>query len=640
NNDFVDVFTIGVLDPAAAPPPGITRWPAKGEVFASAALINRIGSSSFIERYGTLVGTIETAALADPGERILYVGAEANRMDPDRSYVISSFGDVVSQNETGYFGSAFYQQVEWHFYVGLSLFGLAPALVLGFTALRLGNERRIGRLATLRIIGAPPAVLRRLTARTIAAPTLIGVAVAVFGGALACLGTWWLPFSHFAVVGTDLRRMLWTFPLIGLLVATAFISYGWYMFRARAARPQGTRPVVDTRRAALWPLAVLCLIVLAAFWLFEQIYPVDPGAATMVVVGCGALAVAFASGATAALVRIAAHLLIAFGTRRSAPAALLVGRDLQVLSKPIIRTSVGLCAAMIIGVQVAVWAAVPDVAFREAKSIQQQNAGKVLTVGVVPNPAELRQIDADLPAGAVMLLSDPQLKVVSGTCAALQAVIGVCDGAVPGQTPLAQARLWFDTTWQVAQYDSPESVPRTEAIELGIFAADGQPLNQDQVATAFHKHVAPPLSVEPPLQGWVVGAKIDVDHARWFQIGGVLAVGLVAIAGSFAMHTESTRLARRFASLGVLVDKTATYRSLAFGIAGLPLALAGLNGIVTAMGLVAAPILNPTSDAAAPKGLLFALPIIVAVLTACMAGLTGRTLRLKAACWVVGEEED
>src|SRR5690554_1537707 len=153
---YVDVISVGVLDSSAPPPPGLSRWPEPGQVFASDTLLAREGAQDFLSRYGDVVGTVDVAGLADPGERLAYVGADPALMDPERSFLIGGFGREAGSRpgDMGYLGSALYQQSRTGFWFGLSLFGVAPALIMTVVVARLGGERRDRRLAVLAILGA------------------------------------------------------------------------------------------------------------------------------------------------------------------------------------------------------------------------------------------------------------------------------------------------------------------------------------------------------------------------------------------------------------------------------------------------------------------------------------------------------
>src|SRR5690606_5421412 len=141
---YVDVISVGVLDSSAPPPPGLSRWPEPGQVFASDTLLAREGAQDFLSRYGDVVGTVDVAGLADPGERLAYVGADPALMDPERSFLIGGFGREAGSRpgDMGYLGSALYQQSRTGFWFGLSLFGVAPALIMTVVVARLGGERR------------------------------------------------------------------------------------------------------------------------------------------------------------------------------------------------------------------------------------------------------------------------------------------------------------------------------------------------------------------------------------------------------------------------------------------------------------------------------------------------------------------
>ena len=244
--DYVDVVFLAPFDTSASPPPGLTRWPRPGEVMASPALLGARGGRALAETYGTVAGTITDAGLADPGERLAYVGVTQEQVGPSMS--ASGFGkrpqtprEAIDMN-TSWFSLVSYMQPITAWWVCIALFLLAPALVFSFVAVRLGAERRERRIAVLRTVGASPVAVRAAITREVLPPALLGAGVAFGLSLLACAGTWRLPFLHQWVVGSDLR------PVVGWYLASAVLAGlvpavgALLAYRARHTSPFGTRP--------------------------------------------------------------------------------------------------------------------------------------------------------------------------------------------------------------------------------------------------------------------------------------------------------------------------------------------------------------------------------------------------------------
>ncbi|MFC3494588.1 FtsX-like permease family protein [Glycomyces rhizosphaerae] len=180
----VDLAAIGDDAPV---PPGMDAFPAPGEVWlspAAADLLEDVPESDFLARYGDVevAGELGPEALAHPNELVAVVGRDA--ADPVMTAERSN-ADSVSPMEFSTFagGSA---DVVYGFYMILMVLAAilmaVPAAVFGAAAARLTVSRRDERLATLRLIGATPGQVMRLT--------LIETTLAAVAGALAGTLAW------------------------------------------------------------------------------------------------------------------------------------------------------------------------------------------------------------------------------------------------------------------------------------------------------------------------------------------------------------------------------------------------------------------------------------------------------------------
>ncbi|MDR0504724.1 MAG: hypothetical protein LBG70_02800, partial [Bifidobacteriaceae bacterium] len=301
----VEVMAFDVTDPVAPPPVGIDRWPEAGEVFVSAALANMTGSDNFVARYGRLAGMIAVNALADPGERLAYVGRVG--MSADRAYPIAGFGQSRTSSDTGYFGTALYQQREMNILVGILVFGLIPGLLLYASTIKLDIERRQARLTVLRSLGATPGQVRRVVLAQVLPPVLWGAGTATVLSGLASLTTWRLPGLHFYLVGGDLRPWLWLVPLAASLATVIGCGMAMFTHRQRLNSVNTPRPHPQVKAAARWPAGgVICLII-AANALYYQLFRSDPALAALLALICAGATLAFISGVTALALRVVAN---------------------------------------------------------------------------------------------------------------------------------------------------------------------------------------------------------------------------------------------------------------------------------------------------------------------------------------------
>lgn len=176
-----DVITrrdLAVTDPSGLAVPDLPTLPGPGEYLASPALAERIAERPAAElgdRYGDPVGTLPPGLLSDPGALVVLVGGEPQAL-AERGAVLTE--DLTGSPPLG--GHALYRAV-------LLIGGLAVLIPLvQFLAIvtGLGASARRHQVATLRVLGATPGLVRRLVALETGVTALVG--------ALAGVGLWWL----------------------------------------------------------------------------------------------------------------------------------------------------------------------------------------------------------------------------------------------------------------------------------------------------------------------------------------------------------------------------------------------------------------------------------------------------------------
>ncbi|RPK54047.1 FtsX-like permease family protein [Streptomyces sp. ADI96-02] len=252
---------------AKAPlPPGLDRFPAKGEMIVSPALRELLKSDPgalLRERLpGAIVGTMGEAGLVGSGELVFYRGADglASRLDSETSRAerVDGFGIKNSGKDQSD-----------PILILLSLVGLVvllmPVAVFIAAAVRFGGDRRDRRLAALRLVGADSRMTRRVAAGEAMAGSLLGL---VFGAGFFLVarqlagGVELLGYSVFP-------SYLNPSPLLALLVAvavpTAAVLVTLIALRGVVIEPLGVVRAGRPARRRLWwrlllPLAGLALL--------------------------------------------------------------------------------------------------------------------------------------------------------------------------------------------------------------------------------------------------------------------------------------------------------------------------------------------------------------------------------------------
>lgn len=340
--DRVDGRPLQVVDlvdprPGAAPPPGLARMPAPGQVWVSpalATLLRQLPADELADRLpGAPTGVITDAGLRDPEELVAVVG----RAGPlEGASPVTGFGPVP-----GFSTIEVYRQLT---YVAVALM-IFPVLSLLGASARLTAARRVERLATLRLLGASTGQV------TVAAVTEV-TAVAAVAAVVGVAGQWLLAPALAAIelggsgwYADDLRPSL---PVMaGIVVGVGLL--------ATAAAVGGMRQVV------VGPLGVVrrqrpgsarlvrLLVVVAGVAVFAVANAARQSAAaniTGLVFGIGILALF----GTVSVVGPLVVRLIGNGLVRSArsPAKLLAGRRLLDDPRAAFRPLAGLTLAVFV----------------------------------------------------------------------------------------------------------------------------------------------------------------------------------------------------------------------------------------------------------------------------------------------------
>ncbi|GAB3996966.1 hypothetical protein GCM10029992_18540 [Glycomyces albus] len=177
---------LAALDESAPVPPGLDAFPEPGRIWLSPALadlLEGVPEEDFLARYGgEVAGELGDEALAHPNELVAVVGRAADSpvMSAERFNQ-----DMISPRVVGGFDSGtssflygFYQVLM----VMATVLMVVPVVIFGAAAARLTVARRDERLAALRLVGATPGQVVRLT--------MIETTLAALAGAIAGTAAW------------------------------------------------------------------------------------------------------------------------------------------------------------------------------------------------------------------------------------------------------------------------------------------------------------------------------------------------------------------------------------------------------------------------------------------------------------------
>ncbi len=250
--------------PRAPLPPGVERFPAKGEMVVSPALQELLESDSgalLRERLpDRIVGTIGESGLIGPAELAFYQGAEglAPHIDSGRIVRIDGYGDPNATSERS-------DPVLLLLILVVFVVLLMPVVVFIAAAVRFGGERRDRRLAALRLVGSDSGMTRRIAAGEALAGAMLGL---VFGAGFFLAGrrlAGTAEVFHISVFPSYLSPS----PLLALLVAvavpTAAVLVTLLALRGVVIEPLGVVRAGRPPRRRLWwrlllPLAGLAML--------------------------------------------------------------------------------------------------------------------------------------------------------------------------------------------------------------------------------------------------------------------------------------------------------------------------------------------------------------------------------------------
>jgi hypothetical protein len=261
--------------PRAPLPPGLSEFPAKGEMVVSPALKELLASDSgklLRERLPyRIAGTIGEQGLVGSQELAYFAGGQglADRLDSASGARIDSFGnpDLVPSDP--------WDPVLLLLVLVVFVVLLMPVAVFIAAAVRFGGERRDRRLAALRLVGSDSRMTRRIAAGEALAGSLLGL---VLGTGFFLLGRQLaasFEVFHVSVFPSYLNPSPLLAALVALAVPTAAVLVTLLALRGVVIEPLGVVRTAKPARRRLWWRLLLPLGGLAM--LFPMIGQGDDG---------------------------------------------------------------------------------------------------------------------------------------------------------------------------------------------------------------------------------------------------------------------------------------------------------------------------------------------------------------------------
>lgn len=353
----VDLAPIADTPEDGAPtssPPGMARFPAAGEVFASpamAALLAETPDDELGDRYpGVLAGTIGGRGLAYDAELVVVVGHPAGALvatgvdeakyPPPLSQVAD--GDVVPIAGFAWRGNDpdidQYQTLARMAAVLL----VVPTFLLVGAAARLTASQREQRLAVLRLVGATPAVVVGLAALETLVAAVVGTALGIAGYLLVLPLAANIPLGGGSFPVADLRFGVEALVATLVIVPLAAAASALVALRKVVVGPLGVTRRTKPRRPNLLRFAVVP--VAWALFMSSAASMRDGGSSAGALVGLGAVIATLA--VVGPWIAWIVGALLTAGARH--PAALIAGRRIGADPRGAYRTVSGMVLAGLI----------------------------------------------------------------------------------------------------------------------------------------------------------------------------------------------------------------------------------------------------------------------------------------------------
>ncbi|MFG2987334.1 FtsX-like permease family protein [Streptomyces sp. NPDC048258] len=553
--DYADGQAISVvflepLQPGASPPPGLERWPERGESFLSPRAVEHAGGA-LVSRYGTMAGIIGRDGLAEPDELLVYARSPVEGIFDETSHstLISGFGRPDSQFIDYFTVSHQFERSSGDLWVLLLLFTVMPAAASLMVVIRGGAEMRDRRISMLEALGASRASRLLVVIGEAALPVLAG---SLLAAAAAWATTVWdtsLPFTRHTVSAGDLAPLrVWT-PLL-ILVAAALVLGISALRYARPPKRTTTRPqqTKDASGRTVWVLcamgSVLCLY---GTWRADGPGRVVFFFGAMLVLGVLPSLGGRLSGSLGSAIA-------SLSIRRGDAAGLIAGRWLA--ARPVVLAV--LSAAMIVGLGLTTLGQVvtsqlegPEIAAKHLSGATNRNAVLINASG---NPARFDQLRQQLPDyPSALMYREGDRTVLSADCKSLaffgtlptcpetttELTEAVKDIGVTPRTALAVLGLAPD---RVSITSRDPGITNPENVSLVVFNTSGG-AGADRIWAAAYRTLGFPM-LEVPVESGMLGAQARADYVKWVldsALVGLLALVLAGIVGAASVFDDQAR---------------------------------------------------------------------------------------------------
>ena len=260
---LIDQIDVAAAGPGAPIPPGMSRLPGPGQYFASPELVSLLRSQPADElrdRYpGRLVGTIGSAGLPSPNSLIIVIGHNVGQLSKQPAAI--EIG-AIHRDLANCYGcqSVVGSGPDLEFIlVGGAVALVLPILILIATASRLSAVRREERFASMRLVGATPHQISKISAVEAVIAALAGVVLG-FGLFFAVRPL----LYHVPITGAPLAQGDLSLHVVDILIAVVGVPIAAVVSARLALRRVQISPLGVTRRIRKRPPRIVRIVPLLA----------------------------------------------------------------------------------------------------------------------------------------------------------------------------------------------------------------------------------------------------------------------------------------------------------------------------------------------------------------------------------------
>lgn len=633
------IVYIEPLAPEAPLPPGLSQWPAPGEVIASPALLEAGEPEGIDSRYGKVAGVIAAEGLATPTEKLAYVRPALGMLDKSVMYQVAGFG---ASTDVGMLGDAVDRQPAWRFIVAFLLtVGLATAIVASF-GVRSSLERRRYENTVLLTIGYTRCERVFWQWGKLRGPFALGVFLGALVSSVPFVTDISLPARNFVVQSRDMHAFAIPTAVFVLAMIGLYLFVAVYLSVSQPRQFSFNRPVANdkpfSKRKAIVCFAATPAAVVLMFILNKTGVPV----LFLLYVLALCVVIFTLPDLLALLVSRWAGSIRNKGRNQNNPGSIIGAANLQCGGAAAVKFSYLMSVILIISAQVLMLLIARAHSNYEALARHQHFEHKVVEIRMMPDA------DASLAVQPMRELQQliPQSRIVVFRDALAKENNPVFEIATQTDD-LASHDLHIDAVaWEYLRVVSPpgqdiqesaidfDAMVRSMEADRGdwdvvywfaVLAPERGTVSVELVKEFVGNQAAPMWRVDSPDTGAYVGTALGVRQASWVGWLGIVALGVTLIGVVVVLIEDSAKVARVMAPLTVLMGAPRTlYRAIGVRFI-VPVAI-GLG-----VGILLAFMLGSALSVSAGGQIAFLVPFALA---ATVLGLLITTVGYLSALWV------